>query len=154
MGYDVHITRKDNWCDEDGPAISLDEWLAYVDGDPEMRLDGFAEATLPDGAVLRVECPGISVWTAYSGHGIGGNMAWFNHAEDSITVKNPDREILGKMVRIAQALSAKVQGDECEVYADDGSSNWEEQRELETSGASPRATRDEPRRKKPWWRFW
>ena len=31
--------------------IALEEWLAYVAGDPEMRLDGFAEAVSPSGLV-------------------------------------------------------------------------------------------------------
>jgi hypothetical protein len=35
VGYDVHITRKENWFDENGPAISLDEWAA-VDPDPKI----------------------------------------------------------------------------------------------------------------------
>ncbi len=46
MGYDVHITRKAEWSDDES-AITLGEWLSVVDADPEMRLDGFAEANLP-----------------------------------------------------------------------------------------------------------
>jgi hypothetical protein len=47
MGYELHITRKRDWSDA-GPEITLDEWLALVRSDPDMRLDGFAEAqTLP-----------------------------------------------------------------------------------------------------------
>ncbi|QDU54667.1 hypothetical protein [Aeoliella mucimassa] len=124
MGYDLHITRKEHHFDKDGPAIRLDEWLAYVASDPEMRFDGFAEAQLPNGNVLRAEGEGLSVWTAYSGHELAGNMAWFDYWRGSIIVKNPDPEIIGKMVRIARALGAKVQGDESEIYAEDGSSNW------------------------------
>jgi hypothetical protein len=119
MGYDVHITRKRNWFD-DSPEIALGEWLSYVGRDPEMRLDGFAEAALPDGSVLRMESPGLAVWTAYSGHGHRGNMAWFHASQGDIVVKNPDPEILRKMWRIAQALNAKVQGDDGEIYDADG----------------------------------
>jgi hypothetical protein len=37
-----------------------------------------------------------------------------------VVVKNPDSEILRKMYVVAQSLSAKVKGDEWEVYRRDG----------------------------------
>jgi len=60
MGYDVHITRKDEWFSDEGNEISLDEWKQFVESDPDMRLDNFAEAKTPEG-VLRVESEGLSV---------------------------------------------------------------------------------------------
>jgi hypothetical protein len=120
MGYDVHITRKRAWHDEDGEEISLAEWLAVVEAGPAMRLDGHAEARLAGGAVLTVESEGLAVWTGWSGHGRSGGMAWFDCRGGMITVKNPDREILRKMWELAQALSARVQGDEGELYGPSG----------------------------------
>ncbi|WP_431661966.1 hypothetical protein [Pantanalinema rosaneae] len=93
-------------------TISLNEWLQYVLSDPEMRTDGYAEAPISDGSTLRIDDSSIAVWTAYSGHEVNGNMVWFNHFEDRVTVKNPDEEILVKMHQIASALGAKVQGDD------------------------------------------
>ena len=116
MGYDVHITRKEDWFDEDGPDISLSEWKEYVQSDQEMRLDNFAETQTSSGSTLRIENEGLAVWTAYSGHGQNGNMAWFDYRNGNVTVKNPDEEILDKMVDISGVLSAKVQGDEGELY--------------------------------------
>jgi hypothetical protein len=116
MGYDVHITRKQNWWDDSGSEISLDEWIAVVTGDEDMRLDGYAQAQLRDGSVLRHESNGLSVWTAYSGHGKDGNMAWFDLCHGCVVVKNPDPEILQKMWSLAQDFSAKVQGDDGELY--------------------------------------
>jgi hypothetical protein len=140
MGYEVHITRKAEWSDDDGPTISLAEWLAYVSSDPEMRADGYAEARTPDG-VLRLDGQGIAVWTGYPGHHEDGNMAWFCHCEDRITVKNPDEAILVKMHAIASKLHAKVQGDDGEQYGPDG--------RLEEVDSPSGAHRE-----KPWWRFW
>ncbi|WP_207000839.1 hypothetical protein [Trinickia mobilis] len=120
MGYDIHITRKENWFDDE-PQINLEEWKALVASDTEMRLDGYAEAKVGSGAILRVEREGLSVWKAYSGHGANGNMAWFSFRGGDIVVKNPDAEILAKMWKIAQKLSARVQGDDCERYGADGS---------------------------------
>jgi hypothetical protein len=119
MGYDVHITRKQNWFDDE-PRISLDEWRSVVGADDEMRLDGYAEATVGDDARLRVESEGLAVWTAYPGHGIEGNMAWFDYHSGNIAVKNPGQDILAKMWQLAQKLNARVQGDECEIYGPTG----------------------------------
>jgi hypothetical protein len=117
MGYDLHITRKENWFDNDPEKdISLAEWCEYVSKDPEMPLDNFAEIEFPDGEVLRTEKEGICVWEKYSQDGIWQNHAWFSHFQGNIFVKNPDQEIINKMVDIAHGLNAKVQGDEGELY--------------------------------------
>jgi hypothetical protein len=120
MGYDVHITRKENWFNENGLQIDIDEWKALVLSDPDMRLDGYASAVVGDGSVLRVDSEGLAVWTAYVGAGIGGNDAWFDFRRGNVVVKNPDGAILGKMWQLAQKLNAKVQGDECEIYGVNG----------------------------------
>ncbi|MBZ5685415.1 MAG: hypothetical protein LAP86_10290 [Acidobacteriia bacterium] len=110
MGYDVHITRKI----ANGPEISLAEWTEYVKSDPEMRLDGFAQAAnLKTDETIRYENAGVALWTAYSQK---PNTPWFDYRRGKIVVKNLDPEILAKMWQIAQALSANVQGDEGEIY--------------------------------------
>ncbi|KWK77448.1 hypothetical protein [Burkholderia ubonensis] len=119
MGYDVHITRKANWF-ADEPQIDIDEWRTLVASDKEMRLDGYAEAKVGGGAVLRVESEGLAVWVAYSGNAASGNMAWFNFDRGDVVVKNPDAEIFAKMWAIAQKLGARVQGDDGELYGANG----------------------------------
>jgi hypothetical protein len=116
MGYDIHITRKENWFDDDGLNISIDEWKGVVNNDSEMRLDNFAETVTGAGEIIRIESDGLAVWTKYSKSGIEGNYAWFMYSNGEITVKNPDEEIINKMVKIAEHLNAKVQGDEGEIY--------------------------------------
>jgi hypothetical protein len=119
MGYDAHITRKQHWADEaDNATISLAEWLAYVAADPEMQLDNHAEAPAgATGTTLGIDSSeGLSVWLPYSKNGRAGNYAWFAHEGDRVTVKNPDEEILGKMLAVAHALGARVQGDDGEYY--------------------------------------
>jgi|CXWL01.1.fsa_nt_gi hypothetical protein len=143
MGYDIHITRRAEWFDERAPAIALDEWLAVVRNDPELRLDGFAEAPLSDGSVLRVEDSSMAVWHAYSRHGYNNGAAWIWWNGGNIEAKNPDKEILRKMWLIAQRLSARVQGDECEFYDSAG--------EVIADSLADHAPPPTPR---PWWRFW
>jgi len=40
-------------------------------------------------------------------------LEWF---QDDIYTKNPDEPILAKMLQIASALGARVQGDDGEIY--------------------------------------
>ena len=117
MGYDLYITRRENWFDEeDSLKISLDEWIQILRNDSEMRLDGFAEAIVSEGNIFRTESDGLAVWLKYSGNGIDGNYAWLSFSDGNIVCKNPDDEIITKMLEIAGRLNAKVQGDECEIY--------------------------------------
>jgi hypothetical protein len=140
VGYDVHITRKPNWFDSAGPEILLAEWIAVVESDPEMRLDGYAETRVDNGKMLRLEHDGLSVWIAYSGHENNGNMAWFDFRRGNVVVKNPDSEMLMKMWSLAQRLFARVQGDEGELY--------------DASGNVIRSTIVGLPARKPWWKFW
>jgi hypothetical protein len=103
-----------------------------------MRLDNFAEADTSDGT-LRYENIGLVVWTAYSHHASAGNMAWFDYQNGNIVVKNPDEEIIAKLLRIAASLAARVQGDEGEFYPESL------QRYLSPSRAFDR-------KNKPWWK--
>jgi hypothetical protein len=117
MGYDVHITRAESWLDAEENPITLPEWLKYVEGDPEMRLDKVAVARDRKGKpVLAYQNEGLAVWVAYSRHEPTGNMAWFDWHGGCIVVKNPDDEIIAKMKRIAAALGAFVVGDDGEHY--------------------------------------
>jgi hypothetical protein len=93
----------------------LDEWKELIASVQEIRLYNFANATTTSGT-LWVESEGLAVWTKYSGDGLNDNHAWFDYRDGNIVVKNPDNEIVTKMLDIARQLRAKVQGDEGEVY--------------------------------------
>jgi hypothetical protein len=90
MGCDIHTTRANEWTAAESAPIRLEEWLALIQADPEMRLDGFAAAKNPDG-VLRYENQGWPYGRLYSKNGIGGNMAWFDYRQGCVTAKNPRR---------------------------------------------------------------
>ena len=40
MGYEVHITRADDWASNEDCAIESSEWLGVVEGDKSLRLTG------------------------------------------------------------------------------------------------------------------
>jgi hypothetical protein len=106
MGYDIHITRKEYWVEEDGPAISLEEWLAYVASDADLRLS-------PERKTMAVMTVAASKYPT----------AWLDWVRGDIYTKNPDEPILAKMLQIASVLGAKVQGDDGEFYR---SANFED----------------------------
>jgi hypothetical protein len=113
MGYEVHVTRAQDWTESDTVPITLDEWLAYVAADPEMRLDNFAEATTTSGETIRYENQGLAVWMTAESKNRGG---WLDYRKGRIVAKNPDEEMLAKLKCIAGVLDASVIGDEGELY--------------------------------------
>jgi hypothetical protein len=139
MGYDIHITRKENWFDEnDTNEITLNEWIDYIKSDNEMRLENQATAMNDNGFEVNYKSNGLAVWTSYSKSGLDNNNAWFDLRAGNVTVKNPDEEIRNKIINIANRLNAKVQGDDGETYD------------------TKVITRENPmtKDKRPWWKVW
>ena len=114
MEQEMHITRKENWFDSDPKnEISMDEWVACVKMDPEMRLDNFSEVTLDNGETFQYANPGTAVWIGYAEN---DTKTIFDFLSGNITVKNPTPSAIEKMKHIAFKLGAKLQGDEGEIF--------------------------------------
>ena len=143
MGYELHITRKEHWFDDEGLEISLSEWLKAIESDPELRFDGFAEARLPSDHILRVDDPSMAVWIKNPDHNRNSDMAWIWRSNGNIEAKNPDNATRKKMWQIAQIFGAKLQGDEGECYDSCGA--------VETLQPD---TFFESSKIKKWWHFW
>lgn len=109
MGYDLHITRKEHWADENSQLdISVHEWEMVVANDPELEIDNTARIFTTDGERSLYKWTGIPL----------GNeeCALFDFDGGTIDVKNPDNETIKKMCKIAVLLIARVQGDDGEIY--------------------------------------
>ncbi len=102
MGYDLHITRAASWSENAGAEISSDEWLALVERDPELTLEP-------------ANGPFFARWAGPSRY----PDPWLDWFSGNVYTKNPDSALLRKMVALAAALGAQVQGDEGEVYSGD-----------------------------------
>ena len=98
MGYDFHITRRKQWFDE-GDDIAHDEFVGYVRGDAEFRYPG------ENGDMF-------ANWRSPT----SGYESWLSWNNGQIETKNPSPEFINKMVAVSQRLSAKVQGDDGEIY--------------------------------------
>jgi hypothetical protein len=98
MSYSLHITRKENWSGE-GSVISESEWKEVLKKHPE-----FVPAPVQPSNVFYWENPDTKV--QYPFYFWRGNVD-IDHADDIVTKKAKE---------IAHDLSAKVQGDDGEVY--------------------------------------
>ena len=138
MGYDVHITRAQEWFESERAPITLEEWLACVREDPELRLEHAVRASTADGDALEVELPGLAAWTAWSRHAEPDAVVHLWHSDGCIDCRGIDDEVTAKLYRIAQSLGARVVGDDGEEYGPDGAALVEEP--------------PDPPAKQRWWR--
>jgi hypothetical protein len=99
LGYDIHLTRKNFWADDDGPEISLEEWTKHVASDPDLQPD--PENKGPENAVCSF---GGRTWPL-----------WWNPRGEIVT-KNPTPPDFAKLVQLASAIGAHVMGDDGEIY--------------------------------------
>lgn len=118
MGYDLHITRKEYWFDEEQNAkdISLDEWLSYIhsSGSELELVDTNGEKISEVEASSQIP-PGFSEWTAHP----QDERPWFDFSDGDISTKNPDEPTVKKMISIAKEFNVKVQGDQIYLYLKD-----------------------------------
>jgi hypothetical protein len=98
MGYDLHITRREFWADQD-QDITADEWLKIVGKDTELVID------IQNG-------PYSVLWKPINNSG----EYWLDWFDGNIYSKNPDEILIQKMLEISRQLNAKVQGDDGELY--------------------------------------
>jgi hypothetical protein len=100
MGYELYITRAEEFDNNAGHEITAEQWLSYVASDPELTL-------LPTGKYA-VQWSGKSKYPD----------PWFTWCLGNISTKNPDRPMVAKMLQMAQHFGARVLGDDLEIYED------------------------------------
>jgi hypothetical protein len=145
MGYDLHITRKDDWSDEDPEKeISLSEWLAYIDADKDLVLSDAYWIKVPGSDTESQVAPGYCEWTGHPSK----ELQWFDFFKGCISTKNPDQDVIRKMLTIAEALQAKVQGDDGEIYT------LSTDNQISSAYDDDLSLRPGRQANKPWWKFW
>ncbi len=145
MGYELHITRREHWADTETPDIPLDEWLAYVNKDSELELTNGYDIKIGTETEFHNR-PGYCEWNAHPTEREPNARPWFSYWKGSISTKYPDAPIIRKMIQIASALNARVQGDDGEFYTGEYLSELERAEEEKTF--------NNQENKKPWWKFW
>jgi hypothetical protein len=125
MGWEVHITRAEDWADNDASPITQQEWMEFVKNDPELTIDPRNNGSC------------FALWLS---HNIGNDHPWFDWSQGTISTGHPDQKTLGKAIEIAKHFGGTVQGDEGEIYS-----------RPEDLTLPARVLHQ---RQKPWWRFW
>jgi hypothetical protein len=144
MGYELHITRREDWADAETPGIPLDEWLAYVNSDNEVELTNGYNIKIGTETEFQNQ-PGYCEWNAHPTEKEHKARPWFSYYKGSIDTKNPDNSTISKMIQIASALNAKVQGDDGEIYTDKCLAELDSEKK-------PKAV-NRQQEKKAWWKF-
>jgi hypothetical protein len=144
MGYELHITRHEDGADPEPAEIPLDEWLAYVNSDKELELTNSRDIEIGAETEFQNQ-PGYCEWNAHPTLKDPNARPWFSYWHGSIDTKNPDVPTIRKMMQIASALNAEVQGDDGEIYTEESLAELEQSEE-------PGSLRAQE--KKPWWKFW
>ncbi|MEU1622670.1 hypothetical protein ABZ479_35910 [Streptomyces sp. NPDC005722] len=107
MGYDLHITRRDDWWDDEGPEIGRQEWEAAVAADPDLVMQ-----PVPDGWAADA-FSSASMTTRPEREDATEMLHW---DEGLASAKHPSDVLIAKMCDLAGHLGAKVQGDDGEHY--------------------------------------
>ena len=136
MGVELHITRANQWSQNDDKQIGADEWLAYVASDPELKL-------WPENG------PHFVRWLGKCCLGSTLNInksvyeePWLDWSRGNIGSKWPDSALYCKMLEIARALGAQVQDDDGVRYLAEG--------EWQFDPNAPQVPAQE--RPRSWWR--
>jgi len=111
MGYDLHITRAEDWVESANQPIFPSEWLKCINDDPELCID----ANSPNDS---------EPWAVWRGSGQTvlneDEQSLFLWNDGQIGVKNPDSATIRKMVQIAAIFGARVVGDDGEEHFQNG----------------------------------
>ncbi|MFF9884191.1 MULTISPECIES: hypothetical protein [Streptomyces] len=103
MGYDVHITTRTPWWEDEGEQITTQEWEAVVAADSDLEMVQVARVS-PRGqdVVLEYRHEWLAQMCTHPQRDTHG--AWLDWEEGQIVVKNPDEILLKKMREIARVL--------------------------------------------------
>ena len=116
MGYEVHITRADDWTKSQQHPILEKEWLEVVHSDPTLQVS--EEDFRGDGVGERHHAV---VWLAHP------ERPQFWYGNGMVTKKHPDEPTLAKMAEIAEKLNAHVIDDDGAQLGEDEASGPSEQ---------------------------
>lgn len=117
MGYDIHITRGDSWIDEETPVT-----LEQVRGIMPMLSKGFrivesgivsVSRSCPEGQKLTMN---VGPYLEYMGKDGEKTVVVFEEGRCPAFRYQSDSQILA-MCELAEALGAKLLGDEDEEYS-------------------------------------
>ncbi|MFC0030298.1 hypothetical protein ACFFMM_12290 [Micromonospora chaiyaphumensis] len=108
MGYELHISRAEEYYDSEEHPITLDEWLSYAEINPMLRVRGWLGRDEDRQPVYEHPCTDGSIVS----------LTWF---EGAIEIKGHfDGDAYREFGAVAEDLLANLQGDHGERYTASG----------------------------------
>ena len=146
MQNDLIITRNHPQTTEpdESDLITLENWTALVESDPELSFEASVGANLGTGFSFKVSGTGLAVWAAYPLAKTQGISALFVHRKGTVVAKNADMYIREKALKIAAKLNAGL-------YAEYG---WLLPLPAKVSLKAKTEPDEKEIGKRPWWHFW
>lgn len=147
MGYYLHITRKENWFEENPEKeISFEEWKMVCMNDEELKSEPVETKRFPDRPPEREEYLVVSHSHKFEPAGeVTVSLLYYTGSE--IACKGPLDETIRKMITLAGQLKARVVGDDGEVYSLDANDEIVTHQKKVSEGETGINS-------KPWWKFW
>jgi hypothetical protein len=102
MSYDLHIVRGPEWFDDSTHQVSADEWIAYIEGDPDLQ------------RINTDNAHSIAAKLVSSTDDDDGQM--LSLSSGSISSSYPQPLLLAKMFQVAKHFAAYVVSDDGEIY--------------------------------------
>ncbi len=102
-----YLAREGRYLWGSEHPIQADEWLRFVAGQPDFRIDEHIEALLPSGSKT-IPCPPVAHWV---GHPSSKPVPFFHDDDGYIEVHYADPATVGRMVELAPLLNATVRED-------------------------------------------
>lgn len=106
MGYDLHIVRTIHWSDSSSDPITKAEVDRLMASDPSLSWSASDHSDMQESDATIVRYFYIK-WN-------GDSVFWWYRSE--IIGKNPTEQQIVKLAQIAQALNARLLGDDGERY--------------------------------------
>ncbi|KIR62761.1 hypothetical protein [Micromonospora haikouensis] len=108
MGYELHISRAEEYYDSEEHPIALVEWLTYAESNSALRVGGWLGWDEERQPIYEHVCTDGSLVS----------LTWF---EGAIEIKgNFDGDPYREFGSIAEGLQANLQGDDGERYTASG----------------------------------
>lgn len=142
MGYDLFVTRREDWSDEGDPKITLIDWMDYLAIDKSLEIDRERAEIIDPRVAAHQKEPTHTRWLDWPGREPGVREAWMWLEQGNIVASDPDRAFRCKLFLIADGMGGHLMGEDGEIYNSVGDPEKAARRVVGSSSS------------RRWWKIW